>query len=123
VRPPLDAYRSVREDRPARRYLQEEEFMYATVRHYEGVKDPAEAGKRVNEGFVPLITDIEGFVTYYWVDAGDGVMVSCSVFEDQAGEEESNRRAREWVKENLAELLPNPPAISAGHVVAHEDRA
>jgi hypothetical protein len=28
--------------------------MYATVRHYEGVKDPAEAGKRVNEGFVPL---------------------------------------------------------------------
>jgi hypothetical protein len=122
VRAPLDPCLSVRQDRPARRQPQEEELMYATVRHYEDVKDPAEAGKRVNEGFVPLIKDIEGFVTYYWVDAGDGVMVSCSVFEDQAGEEESNNRAREWVKENMAELLPNPPAISAGHVVAHEDR-
>jgi len=44
------------------------------------------------------------------------------VFKDQAGQEESNRRAREWIKENLAELLPNPPVITAGHVVAREDR-
>jgi hypothetical protein len=97
--------------------------MYATMRLYEGVTDPAEAGKRVSEGFVPLIRDIEGFVTYYWVDAGDGVMVSASVFEDEAGEQESTRRAREWVKENAAELLPNPPTITDGNVVAHEDRA
>jgi hypothetical protein len=97
--------------------------MYATMRRYEGVTDPAEAGKRVSEGFIPLIRDIEGFVTYYWVDHGDGVMVSCSVFEDQSGEEESTRRAKEWVKENAAELIPNPPEITDGHVVAHEDRA
>ena|SRR2546427_7769001 len=80
--------------------------MYATVRRYEGVTDPGEAGRRVKEGFVPLISDIEGFVAYYWVDAGNGVMTSTSVFEDQSGAEESNSRAADWVRDNLAALLP-----------------
>lgn len=80
--------------------------------------DPAEAGRRVREGFVPLVSQIPGFVSYYWVNAGGGVMVSTSVFEDQAHEEESNRRAADWVRENLAALLPNPPQITAGEVVA-----
>jgi hypothetical protein len=92
--------------------------MWATVRRYEGVTNPDEAGKQVREGFVPLISDHQGFVAYYWVDAGDGVMASTSVFEDQAGEEESNALAAEWVKENIADLLPNPPVITAGQVVA-----
>jgi len=82
------------------------------------VTDPAEAGRRVREGFVPLVSQIPGFVSYYWVNAGGGVMVSTSVFEDQAHEEESNRRAADWVRENLAALLPNPPQITAGEVVA-----
>ena len=64
--------------------------MWATVRRYEGVTNPDEAGKRVREGFVPLISEHQGFVAYYWVDAGDGVMFSTSVFEDQADEEDSN---------------------------------
>ena len=92
--------------------------MWATVRRYEGVTDPDEAAKQVREGFVPLIRDHQGFVAYYWMDAGDGVMFSTSVFEDQADEEDSNRLAAEWVKENIADLLPNPPAITAGRVVA-----
>lgn len=102
--------------------------MYATVRRYEGVTDPAEAGRLVGEGFVPILREVPGFVAYYWVDAGGGVMISTSIFEDeeatkgifedQEGVEESNRRAAEWVRENLAHLLPNPPQITAGEVVA-----
>jgi hypothetical protein len=92
--------------------------VYATVRRYEGVTDPGEAGRRVEEGFVPLIKNIPGFVTYYWLDAGDGVMASTSVFEDQGGTDESNERAADWVRENLASLLPNPPQITEGEVVA-----
>lgn len=53
--------------------------MYATVRRYEGITDPAEVGRRVSEGFVPLLREIEGFVAYYWVDAGNGLMVATSV--------------------------------------------
>jgi len=73
----------------------------------------------VKEGFVPLVSKIPGFVAYYWVNAGGGVMISTSVFEDRAHEEESNRRAAEWGRANLAALLPNPPSITAGEVVAH----
>ena len=67
--------------------------MYASVRLYNGVTDPGEAGRRITEGFVPLISDIEGLVAYFEVDAGNGVMASISVFEDKAGADASNERA------------------------------
>ncbi|MFF0274526.1 hypothetical protein [Streptomyces sp. NPDC004330] len=92
--------------------------MYAVMRRYEGVTAAAEAGRRVDEGFVPLVRRVPGFVAYYWVDAGDGVMVSTSVFEDRAGAEESVRAAADFVRENLAPLLPHAPQVTAGPVVA-----
>ncbi|GLX38272.1 hypothetical protein Sros01_43450 [Streptomyces roseochromogenus] len=92
--------------------------MYAVVRRYEQVSDPAEAGRRVDEGFVPLLRQVPGFVAYYWVDAGGGVMVSMSVFEDQAGAEASIKRAADFVRDNLTSLLPEPPQVTAGQVVA-----
>ncbi|MFC9458368.1 MULTISPECIES: hypothetical protein [unclassified Streptomyces] len=92
--------------------------MYAVIRRYEGVTDSAEAGRRVDEGFVPLLRQVPGFVAYYWVDAGDGVMVSTSVFEDQSGAEESINRAADFVRDSLSSLLPNSPQVTAGPVVA-----
>jgi hypothetical protein len=94
--------------------------MYVAVRRFEGVTDPSEAGRIVNEGFVPIISEIPGFVAYYWVDAGDGVMVSTSVFEHKDAEEESTFLAGEFAAQHLAPLLPNPPQITAGEVVAYK---
>jgi hypothetical protein len=94
--------------------------MYATVRRYEGVTKPDDAARLVREGFVPIISQVEGFVAYYWINAGGGVMLSTSVFTSEAGAEESNRRAADWAQEHLASLLPNPPQITAGEVVAHK---
>ncbi|MGX1548085.1 hypothetical protein FNH09_00525 [Streptomyces adustus] len=93
--------------------------MYAAVRRYEGVADPAEAARLVNEGFVPLLRQVPGFVAYYWIDAGDGVMVSTSVYQDRSGADASNARAADFVRDHLAALLPNPPRVMAGEVVAH----
>ena len=93
--------------------------MYVTVRNYEGVSDTSEVARIANEGFLPIIREIEGFVDYYLVDAGDGVMISTSIFEDPSGEEESNWRAGEFVGQHLTPLLANPPHITAGEVVAH----
>ncbi|MER7585856.1 hypothetical protein [Kitasatospora sp. NPDC097691] len=45
-------------------------------------------------------------------------MVSTSVFEDQAGADESIRTAAGFVRDHLATLLPNPPKVTAGQVVA-----
>jgi hypothetical protein len=95
--------------------------MYATIRRYDGVTNPREAGKRVNESFVPLISQLPGFVAYYWVDAGGGVMISTSVFLDQASAQESNRKSADWVQQNnMATVMPNLPQITAGEVVAHK---
>ena len=92
--------------------------MYAAVRRYEGVTDPVEAGRRVSEGFVPLIRRIPGLLAYYWVDAGDGVMVSTTVFESEQGAAESIEKAAAFVRDHLAALLPNPPQVMSGQVVA-----
>ncbi|MFE1947345.1 hypothetical protein [Streptomyces massasporeus] len=92
--------------------------MYAVIRRYEGVTEPTEAGRLVNEEFLPLVRQVQGFVAYYWVDAGDGVMVSTSVFQDRSGAEESTHRAKDFVRDRLAALLPQPPQVTAGEVVA-----
>ena len=94
--------------------------MYIAVRRYEGVTNPSEAGRIVDEGFVPIISKMPGFVAYYWVDAGDGVMISTSVFEHKDAEEQSTFMAGEFVAEHLEPLMPNPPQITAGEVVAYK---
>jgi hypothetical protein len=76
--------------------------------------------KVAQEGFVPIISQMPGFVAYYSVDAGDGVMVSTSVFEHKDAEEQSNFRAGEFVAEHLEPLLPNAPQVTAGEVEAYK---
>ena len=95
--------------------------MYASIRRYKTSPGAAaELARRVNQGFVPIISQAPGFVAYYVVDAGNDVVASVSVFQDQAGSEESNRMAADWVKENIASLLPAPPEITAGAVTVHK---
>jgi len=48
------------------------------------------------------VREIPGFVDYYFVDAGDGVMISTSIFEESSGEEESNWRAGQFVGQHLS---------------------
>src|ERR671916_3545916 len=83
--------------------------MYATVRRYEGVTDPSEAARLVEEGFIPIISEIPGFVAYYWVDAGDGVMISTGVYEHKDAEEQASFRAGEFVAEQPLGVPPKPP--------------
>jgi hypothetical protein len=97
--------------------------MWGAVRRYEGITDPAEAGRLVDKSFLPLLEHVPGFVAYYWIDAGDGVMASLSVFEDQAGADESVSVAHDWVRDNAATLIPNPPQVTEGHVVATDTAA
>ena len=92
--------------------------MYAAVRRYEGIKDDAEAGRLVGDSFVPLLQDVPGFIAYYWIDAGEGVMASLSLFESKEGADKSVEIAHEWIVENAPSLFPNPPRVTEGLVVA-----
>ena len=94
--------------------------MYVVVRRYEGVTDPQKVAQVGEDGFVPIISALPGFVAHYLVDAGDGVMIATSVFEHKDAEEQSTFRAGEFVSEHLHPLLPNPPQVTAGEVVAYK---
>ena len=94
--------------------------MYIAVRRYEGVTDTKKVAQLAREGFLPIISEMPGFVAYYLVDAGDGVTVSTSVFEHKEAEEQSTFRAGEFVAEHLAPLMPNAPQVTAGEVEAYE---
>ena len=94
--------------------------MYVAVRRYDGVPDSQKVGQLVEEDYVPIISEMPGFVAYYCVEAGDGVMVSISVFEHKAAEEQSTFRAGEFVAEAVGPLTPNPPQVTAGEVVAYK---
>jgi hypothetical protein len=94
--------------------------MYVAVRRYEGATDPQRVAQLVDEIFVPIISELPGFVAYYAVDAGDGVVLSTSVFEHKDAEEQSTFLAGEFVAEHLATVLPNPPQITAGEVLTYK---
>jgi hypothetical protein len=96
--------------------------MYIAVRRYEGVKDPQKVRQVVKDGFVPIISELPGFVAFYWVNAGDGVVLSTSDFEHKAAEEQSTIRARELLEKYLAPLMPNPPQITTGEVGIYKGR-
>ena len=87
-----------------------------------GVTVARETARGVNEGFVHIVSEIPGFVAYYCIDGGDGVIISVNVFQDRASAEQSNDKASDYVRENLAALFPNRPQITAGEVVAHTAR-
>ena len=92
--------------------------MYTSIRRYEGVSAGTieEIIRLVEEGFVPIISAGAGFISYHLVDAGNGVMVTISLFETEVAAEESNEAAASWVKGALAKFLPAPPQITAGEV-------
>lgn len=88
--------------------------MYISIRKYK-VKSADEPAKRVNAGFLPIISKGPGFIAYDVLNAGNNVSASISIFETQAGAEESNKMAADWVGKNIAELTTGgAPEITAG---------
>lgn len=90
--------------------------MYAAVRSYGGGDGFTDALVD-NEGAIrDLLTAIDGFRAYYVLRGSDGP-TTVSVFDDEAGADESVRAAAQWVGENLSGVSPGPPAVSTGEVV------
>ena len=95
--------------------------MYLTFRRYKiDPKDANEILKRVNEGFVPILSNAIGFVSYsIFLDEFDHIC-SVSTFTTRAGMEEASLMAKDWVDEHLTKLMPNPPDVSKGETILHK---
>jgi hypothetical protein len=90
--------------------------MYATIRAYAGNRDLADTLAEREEDIRQLISGINGFQAYYLLKIDEGT-TTISVFEDQAGAEESNRAAAAWLAENLPDLNVAAPYVTAGEVL------
>jgi hypothetical protein len=99
---------------------QMKERMFATVRRYEGVPNPAMATEHVEKKFVPFISSLPGFIEYYWIDLNGGAMLSVTVFKTLPEAIAANEKAGAWVKNNLSSVLPSPVRMDAGAIVAHK---
>jgi hypothetical protein len=98
--------------------------MHATIRRYDGidVARTAELTRRIDTSLVPKLSKLEGFKGYYLIEAGDGVMSSLGLFESAEQADESTKVTASWVREEkLDTVLPNPPKITTGKVVAHKN--
>lgn len=93
--------------------------MFVSIRKYHGMDDADEIGIRLHASdFLHRLRSLPGFRGYYAVDCGDGVGVSISLYDTLEAVEASNRLAAEWAQAECGSLLPNPPEIISGEIVA-----
>ena len=90
--------------------------MYAVIRAYQGNSELANALAEREEEVRQLISGISGFKAYYLLKLSEGTS-TVSIFDDQAGAEESSRVAAAWLTENLPDLKVAAPYITAGDVL------
>ena len=106
---------------------------------------------KVNETLVPKLSKMQGFKGYYLIDGGNGVFSSLGLCDDTAEvggpahrqglrgrgrfghapsglfetsdqAEESTKLVSTWIRdERLESLLPNPPKITSGKVMAQKN--
>lgn len=88
--------------------------MYTVIRRYQDVQNTAEVARRALEEFAPTLRAQPGFQGYWVVDAGAGVLATISVYDSEEAAAESNSASASWVQENVANLVPSPPRVTAG---------
>jgi hypothetical protein len=100
--------------------------MYATIRRYDlgagsrGMGSVTELTRRCDEELVPTLGGLDGFVAYYVVDTGNGVISSVSIFNHEAGAEEGNKLVKQFFKERLQGLLQANPQVTEGPAIVHK---
>jgi hypothetical protein len=110
----------VRCDPVRTQHSRKEDLMYAAIRQAKAKTGSAEElARRIKEGAIPIISDVEGFRAYYVVYAGDDTVTAISLFNNFESAEEANRRALAWIDQNLGPLLVGEVRAVAGPVIVH----
>ncbi len=87
--------------------------MHAVVRRYRGASALNDLLAQRTQEIEQLLRGVPGFVAYYAIGAGDD-LATVTVCEDQAGTQESSRRAAEWVGQNFTGGSIGAPEITEG---------
>jgi hypothetical protein len=79
--------------------------MFASIRRYRLRQGPMEElARRVDNGFAEEISVQPGFVSYEFIDGGEGEVTTLSVFREADQAEASRELARGWTEESLSDF-------------------
>lgn len=92
--------------------------MYAVMQWY--TFDPAsstELNRQIEDGCVPLLRHLPGFVACYWLDSGAGAGASLCAFEDQASASAALALVAKSGPARLAALVGQPEVLAGAVTV------
>jgi hypothetical protein len=93
--------------------------MYQAVRTYTLLPGTREEFlRRVHQRFVPLMSQLPGFIAYTTKRIRNDQVVTISTFDTRTGAEESILFALRWVQENTLELMQGLPVLTMAQVSA-----
>ena len=98
--------------------------MFVSIRRYrliEGSLD--DLTQRVAEGFAEQISAQPGFHSYQFIDCGDGIVMTISMFSAAHEAETSRELAQRWTVENLQDLRFTRLESFGGKVLVSRDVA
>ncbi|MGH8066658.1 MAG: antibiotic biosynthesis monooxygenase [Candidatus Entotheonellia bacterium] len=80
----------------------------------------SEIAKRVQKGFVPMMSREPGFLAYYLMSGPDNELTTISIFQQQAAADASNEKALQWIKQNIASLVHSSIQFTVGQALVHK---
>ena len=93
--------------------------MYAVIRKYFLIPGSIkEVMRRIEGGFLPLISKTPGFFAYYVLKVRENEIVTISIFDTLAETQESTPLALGWVQKYIADLVQGDPEVTVGRVFA-----
>ena len=96
--------------------------MHAVIRRYRvRLGTVASAAQHAETSLLPQMNHLPGFVAYYLLDAGDGVIASISVCETRDGADAAAALAANWFRSDWPAFKLIPPEITDGEVLVHAE--
>lgn len=90
---------------------------YTVIRRYTLTGDADPVVEELNKGYLPLISQAEGYIAYTVVSSANNMLTTITTFESQALLEQASQDEAEWVQQNLASLLPAADETTEGNAL------
>ena len=89
--------------------------MYTVIRNYTGAPGLADDLKKRSKDIESEIGSVSGFIAYQLLKTSDGAL-SITMCEDRAGCDDSNKRAANWLRQNMPSLKAGTPQTISGEL-------
>ncbi len=96
--------------------------MYAVIRRYRvRLGTVTSAAQLAETNLLPQMNHLPGFVAYYLLDAGEGILASISICATAEGADAAGDLAAEWFRSDWPSFQLIPPEVTDGEVLVHAE--